>query len=226
AAAFVLQVASWCSLATNGSLVATNDSQGVLVALSQMPLVCGDLRSHRAVPCPGATGPLGALGDSLARVLNGDPRWGQRLRERQRVCQDLPAAVGPLPSAPPQLRIVPERSGPALALVCYAWGFSPAEVTLRWLRNGDVVGDTVGDIVGDTAGDTWGRTPALPVGDGTFRAQVTVAVPPGTGDTFECVALHPSLKGPLSVTWAPGLSPGLALTVALAGLALALGLLL
>ncbi|XP_059693364.1 HLA class II histocompatibility antigen, DM beta chain-like, partial [Haemorhous mexicanus] len=375
AAPFVLQVASWCSLAADGSLVATNGSQEVLVALSQMPLVCGDLRGPRAGPClPG--GPLGILGDRLARALDGDSRWGQRLRQRRRLCQELPGRVWPplrappqlrivpersgpalalachawgfspaeitlrwlrngdivgdtvgdvvgdtsppqlrivpersgpalalachawgfspaeitlrwlrnrdivgdivrdmlrivpersgpalalachawgfcpaeitlrwlpastlplnvpfcpqmSPPAPPQLRIVPERSGPALALACHAWGFSPAEITLRWLRNGDIVGDTVGDTVGDNVGDTSGQPRALPVGDGTFWARVSIQVPPGTsGDTFECLALHPSLEEPLRVTWAPGLSPRLSLLVALAVLALLLGLLL
>uniref|UniRef100_A0A8C3NZZ3 Ig-like domain-containing protein n=1 Tax=Cyanoderma ruficeps TaxID=181631 RepID=A0A8C3NZZ3_9PASS len=116
--------------------------------------------------------------------------------------------------APPQLRIIPERSGPALALTCHAWGFSPAEVTLRWLRNGIVVGDPSG------------QSRALPVGDGTFWAQATIEVPPGTGDTFACSALHPSLEEPLSVTWAPGLSPNLSLLVGLAVLTLLLGLFL
>uniref|UniRef100_A0A8C3NZY3 Ig-like domain-containing protein n=1 Tax=Cyanoderma ruficeps TaxID=181631 RepID=A0A8C3NZY3_9PASS len=119
-----------------------------------------------------------------------------------------------VPPAPPQLRIIPERSGPALALTCHAWGFSPAEVTLRWLRNGIVVGDPSG------------QSRALPVGDGTFWAQATIEVPPGTGDTFACSALHPSLEEPLSVTWAPGLSPNLSLLVGLAVLTLLLGLFL
>ncbi|CAN8178046.1 unnamed protein product [Coccothraustes coccothraustes] len=229
-APFVLQVASWCSLATDGSLVATNGSQEVLVALSQMPLVCGDLRGPRAGPCQQG-GPLGTLGAALARALAGDSRWGQRLRQRRRLCQELPGKVWPPLRAPPQLHIVPERSGPALALACHAWGFSPAEITLRWLRNGDIIGDTVGDIVGDTVGDTVGdasgQTRSLPVGDGTFWARVTLQVPPGSsGDTFECLALHPSLEEPLRVTWAPGLSPRLALLVALAVPALLLGLLL
>ncbi|XP_062368243.1 HLA class II histocompatibility antigen, DM beta chain-like [Cinclus cinclus] len=225
AAPFVLQVASWCSLATNGSLVATNDSQELLLSLSQLPLLCGDLRGPRAVPCPGTGGPLVALGDILALALQKDPRWGQRLGQRQRLCRELPGKVWPpasgrlpdvpfLSPAPPRLRIVPERSGPALALTCHAWGFTPPEVTLRWFRNGDVLGDARG------------QSRALPVGDGTFRAQVTIKVAPGTRDTLECSALHPSLEEPVGVTWAPGLSPSLSLLVALAVLALLLGLLL
>uniref|UniRef100_A0A8C3UV05 Ig-like domain-containing protein n=1 Tax=Catharus ustulatus TaxID=91951 RepID=A0A8C3UV05_CATUS len=99
------------------------------------------------------------------------------------------AAILSYIGAPPRLRIVPERSGHALALTCHAWGFTPPEVTLRWLRNGEVVGDTRG------------QSRALPVGDGTFRTQVTIEVAPGTRDTLECSALHPSLQEPVSVTW-------------------------
>ncbi|NWT94938.1 DMB protein, partial [Urocynchramus pylzowi] len=141
-APFVLQVASWCSLATDGSLVATNDSQEVLLVLSQMPLVCGDLRGPHVGPCQEG-GPLGTLGDSLAQALGRDARWGQRLRQRQRLCQELPKRVWPPLTAPPQLRIVPERLGRAVALVCHAWGFSPDEITLRWLHNRDIVGDII-----------------------------------------------------------------------------------
>ncbi|XP_053825330.1 HLA class II histocompatibility antigen, DM beta chain [Vidua macroura] len=295
AAPFVLQVASFCSLATDGSLVATNGSQeveggavavpagvrrpagtprrplpagGALgdtwghpgagagpgqqvgTALRQRQRLCqelpkrdiGDFEDIGDVGDIGDTedtgavlGPLGTLGDILARALAQDSRWGQRLRQRQRLCQELPKRVWPPLRAPPRLRIVPERSGPALALTCYAWGFSPADITMRWLHNGDIigdiaedsVGDTVGGIVGDTVGDTSRQSRVLPVGDGTFRAQATIQVPPGTsGDTFDCVALHPSLEEPLRVTWAPGLSPRLSLLVALAVLALLLGLLI
>ncbi|XP_053823886.1 HLA class II histocompatibility antigen, DM beta chain-like isoform X2 [Vidua chalybeata] len=216
AAPFVLQVASFCSLATDGSLVATNGSQEVEVALSRFPLVCGDLRGPRAGPCQQG-GPLGTLGDILARALAQDSRWGQRLRQRQRLCQELPKRVWPPLRAPPRLRIVPERSGSALALTCYAWGFSPADITMRWLCNGDIigdvaedsVGDAVGGIVGDAVGDTSRQSRVLPVGDGTFRAQATIQVPPGTsGDTFDCVALHPSLEEPLRVTWGYTPLPG------------------
>lgn len=221
AAPFVIQVASWCSLATNGSFVATNATLGLLLALAQVPLVCGDFggpRGPRAVPCPGG-GPLAPLGESLARDLNKDPRWGQRLRERGRLCGQLPGHVWPPRSAPPRLRVLASRSGPGpapLVLTCHAWGFTPAEVTLRWFRNGVVVEDPRE------------RLRVLPVGDGTFRAQVSVevAAAAASGDTFECSALHPSLEQPLSVRWAPGLSPGLALLVALATLSLLLGLLL
>uniref|UniRef100_A0A674GR73 Ig-like domain-containing protein n=1 Tax=Taeniopygia guttata TaxID=59729 RepID=A0A674GR73_TAEGU len=230
AAPFVLQVASSCWLATDGSLVATNGSQDVEVALSRMPLVCGDLRGPRGGPCQQG-GLLGTLGDTVAQALAQDSRWGQRLRQRRRLCQELPKMVWPPLRAPPRLRIVPERWGTALALTCYAWAFSPADITLTWLRNGVVpdatTGDIIGDIIGGTVGDTSRQSRALPVGDGTFRAQVTIQVPPGTsGDTFECLALHPGLEEPLRVTWAPGPSRRLSLLVAFSVLSLLLGLLL
>ncbi|XP_072777120.1 HLA class II histocompatibility antigen, DM beta chain [Taeniopygia guttata] len=281
AAPFVLQVASSCWLATDGSLVATNGSQDVEVALSRMPLVCGDLRGPRGGPCqqggllgtlgdtvaealardsrwgqrlrqrrrlcqelPKMVWPplrgqgtletsrtLGTLGDTVAQALAQDSRWGQRLRQRRRLCQELPKMVWPPLRAPPRLRIVPERWGTALALTCYAWAFSPADITLTWLRNGVVpdatAGDIIGDIIGDAVGDTSRQSRALPVGDGTFRAQVTIQVPPGSsGDTFECLALHPGLEEPLRVTWAPGPSRRLSLLVAFSVLSLLLGLLL
>ncbi|XP_066065097.1 HLA class II histocompatibility antigen, DM beta chain-like isoform X2 [Chamaea fasciata] len=213
AAPFVLQVASWCSLSADGSLAAANGSTQLLVALSQMPLVCGDLAGDAAVPCV-PEGPLAVLGHAVTKILRGDPAWARRLRRRRAVCRELPKRVWPPLTAPPRLRIVAERSGAALALTCHAWGFSPAEVTLRWLRDGAAVDDPPR------------QSRALPAGDGTFRAQATVVVTPGTGGDFVCSALHPSLEEPVSVTWAPGLSPTLSLLVSLAVLTLLLGLFL
>ncbi|KAM4751977.1 uncharacterized protein ACIQIH_001779 [Cyanocitta cristata] len=119
AAPFVIQVASWCSLATNGSFVATNATLGLLLALAQVPLVCGDFggpRGPRAVPCPGG-GPLAPLGESLARDLNKDPALGPAAagaRPPLRATAGPRVATAERAAAPPRARLaLRPRLGPA-----------------------------------------------------------------------------------------------------------------
>ncbi|XP_048148965.1 uncharacterized protein LOC125320615 [Corvus hawaiiensis] len=190
AAPFVIQVASWCSLATNGSFVATNATLGLLLALAQVPLVCADFegpRDPRAVPCPGG-GLLAPLGKLLAHGLNGDPRWGQRLLERRQLCGQLPGRVWPPRSAPPapsraRLALRP-RSGPAAPDV--------PRLGLHPRRGHPEVVPERGRARGPS-----GTAPGAAVGDGTFRAQVSieVAAAAANGDAFECSALHPQPGG-------------------------------
>ena len=75
-------------------------------------------------------------------------------------------------------------------LTCHVWGFYPPEVTVIWLHNGDIVGP--------------GEHPpisAIPNGDWTYQAQVTLMVAPVAGDTFTCSVQHASLDRPLLEDW-------------------------
>lgn len=101
----------------------------------------------------------------------------------------------PLPApAPPQIRIVsvPLPNTPdAVLLTCHVWDFYPAEVTVLWLHNGDMV------ATGDNA-------ELLPRGDWTYQMQVTLTVTAKVGDTFTCSVQHASLDRPLWEDWGEG----------------------
>jgi len=190
---------------------------------------------------------MGTLDGALHRdvVLHGDIAGGHRPGRWMGVPPALTVPPSPSP-APPQARIVPSKTGNARApvlLTCHVWGFYPAEVTVIWLRNGDVVGR------GDHPAIS-----AIPNGDWTYQTQVTLMVAPVAGDTFTCSVQHASLDQPLLEDWSelgwggdtephpdawvlaasllaprrvpagPGLSPGLALKVAAATVVMALGL--
>ncbi|XP_032533592.1 HLA class II histocompatibility antigen, DM beta chain [Chiroxiphia lanceolata] len=216
AGAFVVQVASECPVpATNGSFDLT-------LLFNKLPLVCVDSQGPpKFVPCGGG-GPLEPIGAQLAKTLNGDPQWGERLRKRGKVCTQLPPKVwGDTAQrrVPPKICIVPSAPGNAqtpLVLTCHVWGFYPPELSLAWLRNG---------VVLEPQGPP-GPPPIIPMGDWSYRSEGTLEVTPEPGDTFTCLVQHPSLKQPLLEDWAPGLSPRLSLLVALAALAMVLGLLL
>nr|XP_038043916.1 major histocompatibility complex class I-related gene protein-like [Anas platyrhynchos] len=73
----------------------------------------------------------------------------------------------PIPNpapAQPQVRIIPAETGNArvpVRLSCHIWGFYPPEVTVIWLRNGDIVEP-----------DDYNPISAIPNGDWSYQTQV------------------------------------------------------
>ncbi|KAM6396235.1 HLA class II histocompatibility antigen, DM beta chain [Rhynochetos jubatus] len=213
AGAFLVQVASSCPLAANGSVL---DFDFAFV-FNKNPLVCYDLDVQHFVPCD--WGLLRPYATRLATLLNNGTTWLQRAEARRRACHDLAPrfwASTALRRVPPQVRITSSKMGNARApvlLTCHVWGFYPAEVTVIWLHNGDIVGP------GDHP-----PISAIPNGDWTYQTRVTLMVAPRAGDTFTCSVQHASLDRPLLEDWSPGLSPGLTLKVAMATVVMVLGL--
>nr|AJG01875.1 DMB1 [Nipponia nippon]ALP32493.1 DMB1 [Nipponia nippon] len=209
--AFLVHVASSCPLAANGSALAFDFT----LVFNKNPLVCYDPAAQRFVPCD--WGLLHNFAGVVAYVLNNGTAWVERAEARRQACRDLAArfwASAALRRTPPQVRIVPvplPNTPNAVLLTCHVWGFYPAEVTVLWLHNGDVV------ATGDTA-------KLLPNGDWTYQTQVTLTVTAKAGDTFTCSVQHASLNRPLRKRWGPGLSPGLTVKVAVAAVTMTLGL--
>ncbi|XP_069737473.1 HLA class II histocompatibility antigen, DM beta chain [Phaenicophaeus curvirostris] len=213
AGAFLVHVASSCPLAANGSMLDFDFA----IVFNKNPLVCYDPTTRLFVACD--WGLLHDAADVVAANLNNNTGWLQRTEARHRACRDLGLhfwASTALRRTPPQVRIVASKTSNArtpVLLTCHVWGFYPAEVTLTWLHNGDIVGP----------GD---RPPisAIPNGDWTYQTQVTLLVDPVAGDTFTCSVQHASLEQPLLEDWGPGLSPGLTLKVVAATLVMMVGL--
>ncbi|NWR82073.1 DMB protein, partial [Centropus unirufus] len=93
----------------------------------------------------------------------------------------------------PKVRIVASKTSNARApflLTCHVWGFYPAEVTVIWLHNGDIV----------DPGDYYPIS-TVPNGDWTYQTRVTLLVDPVAGDTFTCSVQHASLEQPLLEDW-------------------------
>ncbi|KAM9266625.1 HLA class II histocompatibility antigen, DM beta chain [Cariama cristata] len=213
AGAFLVHVASSCPLAANGSVL---DFDFTLV-FNKNPLVCYDPDTRSFVPCD--WGLLHVPATRLAALLSNETLWVQRAEARRRACNDLATqfwASTVLRQTPPQARIISSKTDNARApvrLTCHVWGFYPPEVTVIWLHNGDIVGP------GDHP-----PISAIPIGNWTYRTQVTLMVAPTAGDTFTCSVQHISLDQPLLEDWSPGLSLGLSLKVAAATVVMVLGL--
>ncbi|NXL54942.1 DMB protein, partial [Podilymbus podiceps] len=209
--AFLVHVASSCPLAANGSLLAFHFT----LVFNKNPLICYDPEARLFVPCD--WGLLRGYATHLAAFLNNDTAWLERAETRRRACRDLATrfwASTALRRTPPQLRIVPvplPNAPDTVLLTCHVWGFYPPELTVRWLRNGDVVATKV-------------TAKVLPNGDCTYQTQVTLTVSSEVGDTFTCSVEHAGLARPLREHWGPGLSPGLTVKVAVAAVLMTLGL--
>ncbi|XP_069737489.1 HLA class II histocompatibility antigen, DM beta chain-like [Phaenicophaeus curvirostris] len=211
AGAFLVHVASSCPLAANGSVLDFDFA----IVFNKNPLVCYDPTAQLFVPCD--WGLLHGVADVVAANLNNDTGWLQRAEARHRACRDLGLhfwASTALRRTPPQVRIVASKTSNArtpVLLTCHVWGFYPAEVTLTWLHNEDVVA-------------TKATPKVLPNGDWTYQTQVMLRVTAKPGDTFTCSVEHSSLEQPLQKDWGPGLSPGLVVKVVVAAVMMTLGL--
>ncbi|NXN94301.1 DMB protein, partial [Rhinopomastus cyanomelas] len=213
AGAFVMQLASSCPLAPNGSSLGLD----LILFFNKNRLVCYEPGGHQFIPC--GQGLLQEASVLLASALNNDSAWLQRAQGHRRACSQLATtyweATG-LRKVPPQLRIIPSQQGegdPSVLLSCFVWGFYPPEISVQWLHNG------VPFPLQDPQGP-----PVVSSGDWSYQCQVTLEVMPQPGDTYSCWVQHPSLEEPLLQHWSPGWSPRLKLMVALATVVLAVGL--
>lgn len=74
-------------------------------------------------------------------------------------------------------------------LVCSVTDFYPAQIKVRWFRNGQE----------ETAGVV--STQLIKNGDWTFQVLVMLEMTPQRGDVYTCRVDHPSLESPVTVEW-------------------------
>ncbi|XP_054663406.1 LOW QUALITY PROTEIN: uncharacterized protein LOC129198282, partial [Grus americana] len=203
--AFLVHVASSCPLAANGSMLDFN----LALVFNKNPLVCYDPDAQRFVPCD--WGLLHPVATQLAAILNNGTAWVQRAEARRWACDDL------TPQFWAQMVMWRSEACSARGLCTGASCTGALHGDVAWgvatLHNRDVVGP--------------GEHPpisAIPNGDWTYQAQVTLMVAPLAGDTFTCSVQHASLDRPLLEDWGPTLSPGLMGKVAAATVLMVLGL--
>ncbi|XP_014815342.1 PREDICTED: class II histocompatibility antigen, B-L beta chain-like [Calidris pugnax] len=92
----------------------------------------------------------------------------------------------------PEVEIYPEQSGSlpqTNRLVCAVMDFYPAEIEVKWLRNGQ---EETEHVV---------STEVMQNGDWTYQVLVMLETTPQRGDTYTCHVEHVSLQHPVTLHW-------------------------
>lgn len=79
-------------------------------------------------------------------------------------------------------------------LACYVTGFYPAEIEVKWFKNGQ---EETKHVV---------STDVIQNGDWTYQVLVMLESTPQHGDTYKCHVQHASLKSPITHEWGKALA--------------------
>ncbi|XP_010568208.1 PREDICTED: class II histocompatibility antigen, B-L beta chain-like [Haliaeetus leucocephalus] len=92
----------------------------------------------------------------------------------------------------PKVRVSPMQSSSlpqTNRLVCYVTGFYPAEIEVKWFKNGQ---EETEHVV---------STDMIQNGDWTYQVLVMLETTPQRGDTYVCQVEHVSLQHPITQQW-------------------------
>uniref|UniRef100_A0A8B9SG53 Ig-like domain-containing protein n=3 Tax=Apteryx owenii TaxID=8824 RepID=A0A8B9SG53_APTOW len=136
------------------------------------------------------------LGEPDAKYWNGQPDLiEQRRAEVDTVCRHNYVGVTPFTverRVQPKVLVSPMQSGSLPQtdrLLCYVTGFYPAEIEVKWFKNGREETERVV------------ATDVIQNGDWTYQVLVMLESMPQSGDTYTCQVEHASLQQPLTQHW-------------------------
>ncbi|XP_069737506.1 class II histocompatibility antigen, B-L beta chain-like [Phaenicophaeus curvirostris] len=136
------------------------------------------------------------LGEPQAKCLNSQENILETMRgEVDRFCRHNYEAWTPFTidrRVQPQVEIHPVQSGSLPQpdrLVCAVTDFYPAEIEVKWFKNGH---EEVEGVV---------STDVMQNGDWTYQVLVMLESIPQRGDTYTCQVEHASLQRPVTQAW-------------------------
>lgn len=212
AGGFVAHVESTCLLDDNG----TPKDFTYCVSFNKDLLACWDPEEKKIAICEFGT--LNMLANSISDYLNQNDRLLQRLSNGLQDCATHTQPFwGSLThrTRPPSVRVAqttPFNTREPVMLACYVWGFYPADVTVAWMKNGQLV------IPHSNTEKT-----AQPNGDWTYQTVSYLALTPSYGDIYSCLVQHSGASEPVRQDWIPGLSPIQTVKVSVSAVTLGLG---
>ncbi|XP_054424674.1 HLA class II histocompatibility antigen, DM beta chain isoform X2 [Pteronotus mesoamericanus] len=215
AGGFVAHVESTCLLDDDG----TPQDFTYCISFNKDLLTCWDPKERAMVPLE--FGALNVLATYLSSYLNNQENLLQRLSEGLQDCathtQPFWASLTQR-TRPPSVQVAkttPFNTREPVMLACYVWGFYPADVTITWRKNGQLV---------PPHGSA--HKVAQPNGDWTYQTLSHLATTPSFGDTYTCVVEHIGAPEPVLQYWTPGLSPVQTAKVSVSVATLGLGLII
>lgn len=208
---FVAHVESTCLLDDDG----VPKDFTYCVSFNKDLLACWDPEEGHVAPCEFGT--LANLAMFISQYLNKDDSLIQRLHNG---LQDCGTHTQPFwdvlthRTRPPSVQVAPAtpfNTREPVMLACYVWGFYPADVTIVWMKNGQLVSPHGGSKT------------AQPNGDWTYQAVSYLALTPSYGDVYTCVVQHAGTPKPVREDWMVGLSPIQTVKVSVSAATLGLG---
>ncbi|XP_011800215.1 PREDICTED: HLA class II histocompatibility antigen, DM beta chain isoform X2 [Colobus angolensis palliatus] len=190
AGGFVAHVESTCLLDDDG----TAKDFTYCISFNKDLLTCWDPEENKMVPCE--FGVLNPLANGISDYLNQQDTLMQRLRNGLQNCATHTQPFwGSLThrTRPPSVQVAqttPFNTREPVMLACYVWGFYPADVTITWMKNGNLV-----------IPHSSGQKTAQPNGDWTYQTLSFLALTPSYGDTYTCVVEHIGAPEPILRDW-------------------------
>ncbi|NWW97891.1 HB2L protein, partial [Caloenas nicobarica] len=136
------------------------------------------------------------LGEPDAKYWNSQPDILEQQRaEVDRFCRYNYGVVTPFTvdrKVQPKVEIYPMQSSSLPQtdrLVCYVTGFYPAEIEVKWFKNGQ---EETEHVV---------STDVIQNGDWTYQVLVFLETTPQRGETYTCQVEHVSLERPVTQLW-------------------------
>ncbi|XP_054983875.1 HLA class II histocompatibility antigen, DM beta chain [Sorex araneus] len=213
AGGFVSQLESTCILDSDGTPV----DFSFCMSFNKDLLTCWDPEQTMMVPRD--YGVLSSLASGLSNYLN---KMENLIQYLSRGLQDCSSHTQPFWGAltkriqPPSVQVAettPFNTREPVMLACYVSGFYPADVTITWRKNGEVV------LPQNSAPSV-----IQPNGDWTYQTVSHLATNPSFGDTYICVVEHAASPDLILQYWTPWLSPLKIVKLTVSAVTLALGL--
>lgn len=129
----------------------------------------------------------------LAQSMKNRSRKEVRLEEKPSFVTTFSSYAGP-PSVQ-VAKTTPFNTREPVMLACYVWGFYPADVTITWWKNGQLV------LPQGSA-----QKIAQPNGDWTYQTLSHLATTPSFWDTYTCVVEHVGAAEPIRQDWSKGMA--------------------
>ncbi|XP_055988471.1 HLA class II histocompatibility antigen, DM beta chain [Sorex fumeus] len=215
AGGFVSQLESTCVLDDDGTPV----DFSFCVSFNKDLLTCWD--PQNATMIPQDYGTLFPLASSLTGYLN---KMENLMQYLSRGLQDCASYTQPFWGSltkriqSPSVQVAettPFNTREPVMLACYVSSFYPADVTITWRKNGEVVLPHNG-----------ARDVVLPNGDWTYQTVSYLATNPSFGDTYMCVVEHAGSPELILQYWTPWLSPLKIVKLSVCAVTLVLGLII
>ncbi|KAK2511085.1 hypothetical protein Q9966_016731 [Columba livia] len=136
------------------------------------------------------------VGEGVAKYFNSQTDFlEQKQAEVDTFCRHNYGVAAPFTvdrKVQPKVRVSPMQSSSLPQtdrLVCYVTGFYPAEIEVKWLKNGQ---EETEHVV---------STDVIQNGDWTYQVLVFLETTPQRGETYTCQVEHVSLEHPLTRHW-------------------------